>query len=293
MRSALGAPSGYHDEASLAAWVGAVADRTGVSVRTIGQSVEGRPIQEIALGDGADPDRPWVMVIANIHGCEVISSELAVALVDAVSAPAGCRSGTVLDIARISVVPVVNPDGRQAALRSLDRRLPLRPAPRRNANGVDLNRNWPWAPGVRDHWSPLAGTRRVRTPWYRGSAPLCEPETKALAALADERRPVVLLNLHSTGQIVTHPWSGRSDPTPDAASFARVAEAFVGAQPHWTYRTTQSNAWYPIAGASNDWFYAVHGTLALTVETGVPGGAVRRDLRRAGTFFWYANPDDP
>jgi hypothetical protein len=292
-RGATTAPPGYHDDVASEAWWAEVAERSQATVRTYGRSVEGRPLRVVTVGAGAGRPRPLAMAIANIHGCEVISGELALALVDELTADEPTEPvRRLLDRADVAVVPVVNPDGRTRSLASLDRRGPIRLAPRRNANGVDLNRNWPWATGVRDHWSPLAGTSRVRSPWYRGPRPHSEPETRALAALVDERPPSVLLNLHSTGQIVTHPWSGRPDPPPDASAFARVAAAFVEAQPTWRYRTKQSNAWYPIAGSSNDWLYDTHGTLALTVETGVPGGSVRRDLRRAGTFFWYANPDD-
>jgi predicted deacylase len=294
------APNGYHGDAEVESWFDAVAARPGVVVRTIGTSVDGRPIRTIDLHAADAPARrPLAMVIANIHGCEVISSELAIALVDALTADPLTADAPahdvrpLLDVADVTVVPVVNPDGRARSLASLDGRGPVRLAPRRNANGVDLNRNWPWAPGVQDHWSPLSGTSRFRSPWYRGPRPLSEPETQALAALVDERPPAVLLNLHSTGRIVTYPWSSRPDPTPDAVRFERVAAALVDAQPRWRYRTKQSSAWYPIVGSSNDWLYATHGTLALTVETGVPGGAVRGHAGRVGTFFWYANPDDP
>lgn len=289
-------PPGYHDDEAFEAWIDALDGRPGTRVQVIGSSVEGRPLRAVHLGAGASSgtDRPLAMVIANIHGCEVISGELAMALVDHLGGDGeGGDGAELLERADVTVVPVVNPDGRARSLASLARRGPLRLAPRRNAHGVDLNRNWPWAPGVEDHWSPLSGTSRARTPWYRGPHPLSEPETQALASLVDQRPPRVLLNLHSTGQIVTYPWSGRPDPTDDAARFERVAEAFRRAQPRWTYRAKQSNAWYPIVGSSNDWLYATHGTLALTVETSAPGASVRRDLRRAGTFFWYANPDDP
>lgn len=286
------APPGYHDDDALEAWMAALEDRPNVRVQELGSSVEGRPLRAVHLRAATDADRPLAMVIANIHGCEVISSELAKALVDHLSAD-GSTGDDLLEVADLTVVPVVNPDGRARSLASLARRSPIRLAPRRNANGVDLNRNWPWAPGVADHWSPLSGTSRVRTPWYRGAHPLSEPETQALAALVDQRPPRVLLNLHSTGQIVTYPWSGRPEPTDDVTHFERVAGAFTRAQPGWTYRAKQSNAWYPIVGSSNDWLYATHRTLALTIETAAPGASVRNDLRRAGTFFWYANPDDP
>lgn len=291
---AMGAPEGYHDEEALDAWLAGVEGRPRTRVGTFGSSVRGRPLRAVTVAASDRGDRPLAMVIANIHGCEVISGELAVAIIDALTADTlAPDAAALLDAADVTVVPVVNPDGRSRSLDSLQRRFPIRPAPRRNANGVDLNRNWPWAPGGRDHWTPLSGTARIRSPWYRGPRPLSEPETEALAGLVDARPPQVLLNLHSTGQIVTYPWSSRPDPTVDAPRFERIADAFVRNQTMWVYRSKQSSSWHPIAGSSNDWLYATHRTLALTVETGIPGGAVRRRPARAGTFFWYANPDDP
>lgn len=288
-------PAGYHDEDDLVDWLVEVAARPNVTVREIGRSVEGRALSAVDIRPGpGSPDRPVAVVIANIHGCEVVSSELAVALVDALTAPPStAETAALLRTADVTVVPVVNPDGRARSLASLNLRRPWRSAPRRNAHGVDLNRNWPWVPGVRDHWSPLSGTSRFRSPWYRGPHPLSEPETQAVAALLEQQPPSVLLNLHSTGQIVTYPWGGRKEPTQDAARFADVATAFVDAQPTRKYRYSQSNAWYPIVGSCNDWAYATLGTLALTVETARPGEGLHGRLSRIGTFFWYANPDRP
>ena len=291
----MAAPAGYHDEFAITGWLTDIERRTGATVRRIGRSVEGRDLSAVDLRPApAQPDRPLAVVVANIHGCEVISSEVAIALVEELTAEVPSVAATeLLRVADVTVVPVVNPDGRSRSLDSLALRRPVSGAPRRNANGVDLNRNWPWVAGVRDHWSPLSGTSRVRSPWYRGPHPLSEPETRAIAALVQQRPPAVLLNLHSTGQIVTYPWGSRAEATPDAQRFEQVAAAFVAAQPRWQYRFKQSNAWYPIVGACNDWVYETFGTLALTVETGTPGGAVRNRPRRAGRFFWYANPDAP
>ena len=53
------------------------------------------------------------------------------------------------------VVPAYNPDG-------------LARGTRRNAHGVDLNRNYPY------HWAPLTGS------YYSGPRPASEPETRAM-----------------------------------------------------------------------------------------------------------------
>jgi protein MpaA len=65
------------------------------------------------------------------------------------------------------LVPVANPDGSAAGMRC-------------NANGVDLNRNFPW------EWRPGDG----------GPAPGSEPETQALMALVERLRPDVVIWVH-------------------------------------------------------------------------------------------------
>lgn len=289
---------GYHRPEAFSRRLAELQDEAGAraALEVFGYSVEQRRLVALTVaGEGRRPapTRPQAMVVAAIHGNEVISSELALRLLE--MACDGRPSGPVaelLDVADLVVVPVVNPDGRARSLASLETGGLWRSAPRRNANGVDLNRNWPFPAGVEDHWSPLAGTSVGFLPWYRGRRPLCEPETEALDRLVDQRRPFVLLNLHSTGQIITYPWSCKEEPPADLAGFQAMIAAFNGAQTRWRYRSKQSRAWYPIIGSSNDWFYDRYGVLAMTVEIGTEGAAVRRDPRRARYLFWYANPTD-
>ena len=65
------------------------------------------------------------------------------------------------------LVPVANPDGSAAGMRC-------------NANGVDLNRNFPW------EWRLSDG----------GPAPLSEPETQALVALVEQLQPDIVIWVH-------------------------------------------------------------------------------------------------
>jgi len=262
----------------------------------LGTTVEGRPIPVLRVAaPGRTPDRrrPQAMVLGGIHGCEVIATELALDLALAVCAEAPDDAvAAVLDVADVVVVPTLNIDGRVASLRSLADRGIWNPAPRRNAHGVDLNRNFPVPPGAVPSRNPLSGTSRRALPWYRGPAPFSEPESRALATLAEQVRPFVLLNLHSTGTILTYPWGSRPEPPADEAGFLSMIEAFTAAQPHVTYGSKQSRAWYPILGASNDWFHDRFATLALTVEVSPPAAEVKRDTRLGRWFFWFANPID-
>ncbi len=266
-----------------------------VSTRTIGETAERRPIRAYTVGaSGVGPDsaRAQVMIIAAIHGCEVIASELALAVLESICDNTD-ESRPLSEVADLTIIPAINLDSRARSLDSLRRKGFFRSAPRRNSNGVDLNRNWPFPSGVSDHWLPLAGTSRWRSPWYRGPHPFSEPETRAVDALVGEIRPMALLNLHSTGCVLSYPWSSKEEAPPDLEGFQAMIAAFNEAQGDHRYRSTQGRAWYPIVGSSNDYFYDRYGVLSMTVETSPPAGSVKADLRRARRFFWYANPIDP
>jgi murein peptide amidase A len=108
----------------------------------IGASVEGRELGAATYGRG--PLR--VYWIGGIHGDEPEGGRELAALLEVLSTPA------VQALYTVRVLDDANPDGTAASTR-------------RNARGVDLNRNLPAG-----NFSPAAG---------RGAEPLSEPETRA------------------------------------------------------------------------------------------------------------------
>jgi murein peptide amidase A len=84
------------------------------------------------------------------------------------------------------VVPVVNPDGLLAAK-------PMRV----NANGVDLNRNFPtpnWRTDAPVYWAKRTGKDPRRFP---GMAPLSEPETRWINQEMERFQPQVIISVHA------------------------------------------------------------------------------------------------
>lgn len=86
---------------------------------------------------------------------------------------------------RHHVVLAVNPDGCQLGLRA-------------NANGVDLNRNFPaanWQSADTVYrWNSVADDRDVRL--STGTHPASEPETQALCALIHQLKPAWIVSWH-------------------------------------------------------------------------------------------------
>ncbi|QWZ08534.1 hypothetical protein KRR39_01270 [Nocardioides panacis] len=123
-----------------------------VETRVIGRSVQGRPIRAYRVGDPASANR--VVVMATLHGDEPRTRLLLAAV----------RDGRPVRGIDLWLVPVANPDG-------------LARGTRRNAHGVDLNRNYPY------RWADLDGH------YESGPRAGSEPETRALMAFFDEVRP--------------------------------------------------------------------------------------------------------
>ncbi len=140
------------------------------------RSVRGRPLYWGDVGPANAPVR--VLVVGGIHGDELSSVSVAlhwVALAQREGAPVLWR-----------FVPALNPDG-----------LFDRPARRVNANGVDLNRNFPtprWEKDAPAYWQQR--TRKDPRRWP-GRAPLSEPETRFLDEQLRSFGPDLVVSIHA------------------------------------------------------------------------------------------------
>lgn len=138
---------------------------------------EFRPLPERA-------QRGRILLFGGIHGDELSSVSLLFKWIETLN-----RHHTGLFHWRI--VPVLNPDG-----------LLRRPAQRVNANGVDLNRNFPspdWEPEAHAYWIQ----RTARNPRrYPGSGPLSEPESRWLASEIERFRPDVVFAVHAPLEVL-------------------------------------------------------------------------------------------
>jgi hypothetical protein len=132
-----------------------------IAERQFGLSVEGRPLRLRVAGDG--PRR--VLWIGGIHGDEREGSVATAELPHAFLA-----RPKLAERVRLWVVEDVNPDGSARGTR-------------RNARGVDLNRNYP--------------ARNFRPSPDNGPSPLSEPEALALHALVQQIRPELVIVAHS------------------------------------------------------------------------------------------------
>jgi protein MpaA len=111
-----------------------------------------------------------VLVVGCIHGNEPAGMAIASALIRT-APPVGVN---------LWVVPDLNPDGVARGTRG-------------NADGVDLNRNFPW------RWQGLGAPG---SPYYAGPRPLSEPESVAAAGLIRRVRPDIAIWFHQHLSVV-------------------------------------------------------------------------------------------
>ncbi len=263
-------------------------ERLKGDVRVYGHSVQGRPLLVgRVLREGGDAGAGQrVLVAANIHGPEYISSQVALGLLAALAEGAAAVQALRRQ-AEIWVAPCLNPDayarvwerGGVGALRAL----------RPNARGVDLNRNFPLPTGRVRRRLPGAGSTRPGAATYVGEAPLSEPESAALAALCAEASFHAATSGHSfMGRLIP----AHVEDRPAYATYRGLCRAFAAAQPRARYGRLASRRFDTFTGELEDFLHHHHRTWAICVET-FPWSASFRQHLRAPSLFWRFNPRDP
>ena len=132
----------------------------------IGRSVRGRPIIAKVLGPDDAPRK--ILLVGCIHGNECAGLAILSALARQ-PVPKGIQ---------LWLVGELNPDGTAAGTRQ-------------NADGVDLNRNFPF------QWEPVSDPT-----YYSGPRPLSEPESRAAVRLIRRVRPAVTIWYHQHEDLV-------------------------------------------------------------------------------------------
>ncbi len=158
------------------------------------------------IGKGKEPLR--ILLLGGIHGDELTASAIVFHWMQWMQSPEA------LDF-HWKVAPIINPDGLLAG------------KPQRvNANGVDLNRNFPtpgWRKDAPLYWAKATHSDPRRFP---GTAPLSEPESRWVSEEIDRFQPQVIISVHAPFGILDF-----DGPAPAPRRFGRLMFNPVGVYP--------------------------------------------------------------
>lgn len=241
---------------------------------SIGKSVENRDLWVLELSGEPGkhiPGRPEMKYVANMHGNEVVGREMLLLLAKYLCENYGSKNeriSTLLNSTRMHLLPSMNPDGYEVAVKS-------HALGRENANNVDLNRNFP------DQYGTNA-LNRVQ-----------EPETLAVMNWSLATPFVLSANLHGGSLVANYPFDDSAkdfandndrmpvfNPTPEDALFKYLAHTYSNAHttmqkgfPCTEFPTekfaegiTNGAGWYSVTGGMQDWSYIYGGAHELTLE---------------------------
>jgi hypothetical protein len=148
---------------------------------------------------------------------------------------------------------LANPDGTYAGGNST-----VYGATRYNANGVDLNRNFP---------DPAAGPHPDTNPW--------QDETKAFMHYDSIHHFVMSANFHTGDEVVNYPWDTWAKLHADDAWFQFVSHEFADTVHLHSYSgylndlnngITDGYAWYQVQGGRQDYTTYFHYGREVTIE---------------------------
>jgi len=245
---------GEKDDYHTHAQIGALLAQTEADHPTLardfvwGSSVQGRELWGIVISDNVTTEEaePEVRLSSTMHGNEPPGMEMLLYLVDYLTdnyGQPGYEDVTnLVDNYEIHILPLHNPDGYVAGTR-------------RNANNIDLNRNFP----VPDGTIGDDGT------WTE------EVETVAFKDYGFGHHFVISENGHAGALVVNYPWDYTYTLTPDDAAIIQMSleystynlPMYNGAFPQGI---TNGAEWYVVDGSLQDWSYAQTGCIDVTIE---------------------------
>lgn len=206
---------------------------------TIGTSINGKLILAIKISDNADTDEdePEVFYTSSIHGDELGGFILMLRLADYLLKNYNNESRVkrLVDNLEIWINPLSNPDG--AYRNGFTISSPVR----FNANGYDLNRNFP------DPVTPNT---------------VKQPETIDMVRFLKKRNFVLSANFHAGAEVVNYPWDRWERLHADNSWFYNVSRRYADTVHTYAYAgylndlnngITNGYVWYRINGGRQDY----------------------------------------
>ena len=259
----------HHDQDALYDLMQSYAEEFSHITRlySIGRSVEGVELWVIEISDNPgvhELGEPEFKYVANMHGNEVTGRETLLFLMQYLCELYATDDGVreLVDSTRIHLLPTMNPDGYGRAYEGDYSGV----SGRRNANGYDLNRNFP---------------DRFVSP---EDSPPIQPETEVVIQWIQDYPFVLSANLHNGALVANYPYDSSEDgrsiysKSPDDDIFIQLAKTYSFSHPtmHLGYACsdrfedgiTNGADWYNVNGGMQDYNYLNSNCFEITIEQG-------------------------
>ncbi len=215
-----------------------------VEIISIGHTVQGRDIKALLIGRC---DKQAIGLVGSIHPGES-GAELILPAIEGILK----HHLELLEYTGIVAMPVVNIDNRQKLVDGVPWYL------RRNANGVDLNRNFP------ANWEDVSfgyglNSSEYGSPTYRGPQSASEPETRAVMECFSKNPVNVLFSFHALASIcgmhLLAPTQGKDNTVYKKQSEKFAMEYCNGLSGNMPFTKNQIISFDTTAGSLPAWFY--------------------------------------
>lgn len=253
-----------------------------ISVTVLGESILGRHIPMVRLGDAENEGREArrVLYIGAHHGMEWITTGLLLRfineygeLVKSDGMAEGVRVSRLRDRCGIYIVPMLNPDGVDYAINGVsednvlrDRLLGMNGGStdfshwQANARGVDLNHNYNEGFAEYKEVEASLGILGGAPTRYAGESPESEPETAYLCNYLRFSAPFdAVLTLHTQGEEIYY--TSGDAVAPESVKLGRYLERVSG------YRLSKPEG-PAMYGGFTDWFIRAFARPSFTLECG-------------------------
>ncbi|CAI4224354.1 unnamed protein product [Auanema sp. JU1783] len=282
------------------------------SLYSIGKSVEGRDLAVIHFSTTPGEHialKPEMKYIGNMHGNEAIGRELLIRLADSLCEGVHNKDKEIIQLLNstsIHIMPTMNPDGFEMALNT-DASSRSWLTGRSNANGVDLNRDFPDLDRV------FYFLKQMEIPKFDHLMDLIaedegdlerQPETIAVLSWVMKLPFVLSANLHEGDLVANYPFDSNYakdysevseySASPDDGTFRWLAETYAQNTAHMAKNDhppcdgssndafarqggiTNGAKWYAVSGGMQDFNYLASNSFEITVELScekMPAGA--------------------
>ena len=250
----------------------AAAHPTICELYNIGNTLLGRSLLVMRITDHPErqEDEPELFYTSTMHGDEVVGYVMMLRLIDTLLSSYGRdeRITNLVDSIDIFINPNANPDGTYG-----DDDLTLSGASRRNANGVDLNRNFP---------DPQDGPHPDGHDW--------QPETRAMMDFAREQHITLSANFHGGTEVANYPWDTWERTHVDSSWLRHISSIYAQSaqenspEGYFALLTPsgiiKGTDWYSISGGRQDYMTYFKQAREITLEiseTKIPSASALPD----------------